>query len=128
MANKDDCTLTVFQLRHLWISQRWFCFNSNKRAARDARHFKPKPQALPVKQELKMIIEKIESRAVRRVIGEELWRVRRLRNLSLSQLSKQIGFPVNVLDKAEQGRGVPVYILIKLLIFYKRKILVELVD
>ncbi len=75
-----------------------------------------------------MIIEKIESRAVRRVIGEELWRVRRLRNLSLSQLSKQIGFPVNVLDKAEQGRGVPVYILIKLLIFYKRKILVELVD
>lgn len=75
-----------------------------------------------------MIVEKITTKAVRKTFRQELWRLRQKHNLSLEELSRRTGILPKALQKAELGRGIPVYTLIKVIIYYRQKIKIELVD
>lgn len=75
-----------------------------------------------------MIIEEIKSTFIRRALGYELWRVRKKRNLRLDEAAKLSGIPQKLFEKCEQGKGVPVYIWLKIIAFYKQKIKIRLID
>lgn len=75
-----------------------------------------------------MIADKVTIKAVRKALGRELWQKRQERNLSLAELSRKTGLPAKSLDRGELGRGVPVYVLIKMVLFYDKKIKIELMD
>lgn len=75
-----------------------------------------------------MIIEKITTKKIRKAIGKELWHLRQQKNFSLAEVSRCCELSPKIMERVELGRGVPIYVLIKMITFYKQKIKIELVD
>ncbi len=75
-----------------------------------------------------MIVNKIDTKLFKRALGQELWQERHKNNLTLSDLNMRTGFPAKLIERAELGRSVPIYIIIKLIELYQKKIKIELVD
>lgn len=75
-----------------------------------------------------MIVNKIDTKPFKKALGMELWQLRQQNNLTLNDLKIRTGFPEKLIERVELGRRVPIYLIIKLIELYRKKIKIELVD
>lgn len=67
--------------------------------------------------------------SLRQAIGEELKRVREEKGLSLEQVTEQTNLnSVKILERIENGRNRFIFLIFRLINFYKKRIKIELVD
>ena len=74
------------------------------------------------------ITDKLRFNEVRKLIGKELERLRREREVSVEHLARQTRLTVKYVQRLEAGKGVPLFLLLRLLSFYGRNIKIELID
>ncbi len=64
--------------------------------------------------------------AVRRELGEQLWRIRRDKQLKLSSVSKITHIPFGIIDRIERGKYFSYHDYVKLAKLYDCKIKISL--
>ena len=74
------------------------------------------------------ITDKLQFSKIRKLIGKELERLRREREVSVEHLVRQTRLTVKYVQHLEAGKGVPLFLLLRLLSFYGRNIKIELTD
>ena len=74
------------------------------------------------------ITDKLQFSKIRKLIGKELERLRREREVSVEHLARQTRLTVKYVQRLEAGKGVPLFLLLRLLSFYSRNIKIELTD
>lgn len=74
------------------------------------------------------ITDKLQFSKIRKLIGKELERLRREREVSVEHLARQTRLTVKYVQRLEAGKGVPLFLLLRLLSFYGRNIKIELTD
>ena len=72
------------------------------------------------------ITDKLQFSKIRKLIGKELERLRREKEVSVEHLARQTRLKVKYVQRLEAGKGVPLFLLLRLLSFYGKKIKIEL--
>ena len=72
------------------------------------------------------ITDKLQFSKIRKLIGKELERLRREKEVSVEHLARQTRLKVKYVQRLEAGKGVPLFLLLRLLSFYGRNIKIEL--
>ena len=72
------------------------------------------------------ITDKLQFSKIRKLIGKELERLRRKMEVSVEHLARQTRLTVKYVQRLEAGKGVPLFLLLRLLSFYGKKIKIEL--
>ncbi len=75
-----------------------------------------------------MIAENMDLKEIRKALGLELFLRRQQKGMSLFHMAHHIKIDRRVLDRAETGRPVPLYILIRIISYYGKKVRIELVE
>ena len=74
-----------------------------------------------------MIAENMDLKEIRKALGLELFLRRQQKGMSLFHMAHHIKIDRRVLDRAETG-PVPLYILIRIISYYGKKVRIELVE
>ena len=72
------------------------------------------------------ITDKLQFSKIWKLIGKELERLRREKEVSVEHLVRQMRLKVKYVQRLEAGKGVPLFLLLRLLSFYEKKIKIEL--
>ncbi len=72
------------------------------------------------------ITDKLQFSKIRKLIGKELERLRRKMDVCVEHLARQTRLTVKYVQRLEAGKGVPLFLLLRLLSFYGKKIKIEL--
>lgn len=74
-------------------------------------------------------ITNLRYKNIRKALGAELKRVRLEKGISLEQAAQdnQIDYP-KMIENWEEGKGHPFFVLIRLVLYYKKRLKIELVD
>ena len=76
----------------------------------------------------KMITENMDLKEIRKALGLELFLRRQQKGMSLFHMAHHIKIDRRVLDRAETGRPVPLYTLMRIISHYGKKVRIELVE
>ena len=75
-----------------------------------------------------MIAENMDLKEIRKALGLELFLRRQQKGMSLFHMAHHIKIDRRVLDRAETGRPVPIYSLMRIISHYGKKVRIELVE
>ena len=75
-----------------------------------------------------MIAENMDLKEIRKSLGLELFLRRQQKGMSLFHMAHHIKIYRRVLDRAETGRPVPLYTLMRIISHYGKKVRIELVE
>ena len=73
-----------------------------------------------------MITENMDLKEIRKALGLELFLLRRQKGMS--HMAHHIKIDRRVLDRAETGKPVPIYTLMRIISHYGKKVRIELVE